>query len=520
MANNLVSMQHIRVLIQHLIKGFSQRRIALELQLSRNTVKQYVERLLASEMGYDALLKTDDATLSTIIYAHAARSKIDPRKNEFTSRVPYWIAELKRRGVRKQLLWEEYKKECPEGYEYSQFCELLSEHTKVTSATMHFEHHPAEKMMVDFAGDNLNYVDKVTGELISCPVFVAVLPYSGYSYVMALSDMKQPSVVVALNNAIHYFGGLPQGVKFDNMKQAVSKSSRYEPVFADTMQQWALHNNITLLAARVRKPKDKPHVEAEVKQAYQRIYAPLRNEVFYSLSQMNAAITKQLVLHHEMNFQRKDYSRKDCFFKEEQPLLNPLPANTYCIKHITQAKVQRNYHIALGEDWHFYSVPFNYIGKKVNAVYDLDTVEIYHEHKRIALHVRSFKRHAYTTIKEHMPESHQRYSEQRGWDESYFLSEAKKIGTAAHDYIQKVLQGKHFKEQTYNMCLGILRLAKAYSSARVDAACSRALRGTVYNYRNILNILNNNLDTLEYSDQAVLFTMPKHTNLRGPKAYQ
>jgi hypothetical protein len=123
------------------------------------------------------------------------------------------------------------------------------------------------------------------------------------------------------------------------MKQAVSKSSRYEPVFADTMQQWALHNNITLLAARVRKPKDKPHVEAEVKQAYQRIYAPLRNEVFYSLSQMNAAIIKQLALHHEMNFQRKDYSRKDCFLKEEQPLLNPLPANTYCIKHITQAKV-------------------------------------------------------------------------------------------------------------------------------------------------------------------------------------
>lgn len=332
MANNLVSMQHIRVLIQHLIKGLSQRRIAVELQLSRNTVKQYVERLMASEMGYDALFKTDDATLSTIIYAHAARSKIDPRKNEFTSRVPYWIAELKRRGVRKQLLWEEYKKECPEGYEYSQFCELLSEHTKVTSATMHFEHHPAEKMMVDFAGDNLNYIDKVTGELISCPVFVAVLPYSGYSYVMALSNMKQPSVVLALNKAIDYFGGLPQGIKFDNMRQVVSKSSRYEPVFADMMQQWSLHNNITLLAARVRKPKDKPHVENEVKLAYQRIYAPLRNEVFYSLSQMNDAIIKQLALHHEMTLQRRDYSRKDCFLKEERPLLSPLPESTFCCK--------------------------------------------------------------------------------------------------------------------------------------------------------------------------------------------
>lgn len=520
MANNLVSMQHIRVLIQHLIKGLSQRRIALELSLSRNTVKQYVDRLVASEMGYDALLKTDDATLSTIIYAHAARCRMDPRKNEFLSRVSYWIEELKRRGVRKQLLWEEYKIECPDGYEYSQFCDLLSKYNKVIAATMHFEHKPAEKMMVDFAGHKLNYVDRQTGELIFCPVFVAVLPYSGYSYVMALSDMKQPSVVMALNNAIDYFGGLPQGIKFDNMKQAVSKSSRYEPVFADTIQQWALHNNITLLAARARKPRDKPHVENEVKVAYQRIYAPLRNEVFYSLSALNEAITKQLTLHHEMNFQGKDYSRRDCFLKEEKPFLNPLPASTYCIKHITQAKVQRNYHVVLGEDCHFYSVPFSYIGKQVNAIYDLDTVEIYYEHKRIALHVRSFKRHGYSTIKEHMPESHQRYSEQRGWDENYFLSEAKKIGPAAHDYMQKVLEGKHFKEQTYNMCLGILRLAKAYSNTRVDAACSRALRGTVYNYRNILNILNNNLDTLEYNEQQVLFTMPEHSNLRGPNAYQ
>lgn len=182
--------------------------------------------------------------------------------------------------------------------------------------------------------------------------------------------------------------------------------------------------------------------------------------------------------------------------------------------------MQRFYHIALGEDWHFYSVPFNYIGKKVNVIYDLDTVEIYYEHKRIALHVRSFKRHGYTTIKEHMPESHQRYSEQRGWDETYFLSEAKKIGTSTRGYMQKVLQGKNFKEQTYNTCLGILRLAKAYGDKRIEAACTRGLRGSVYNYRNISNILNNNLDTIEYGEQAIIFTMPKHTNLRGPNAYQ
>ena len=129
---------------------------------------------------------------------------------------------------------------------------------------MHFSHTPADVMMVDFAGDNLSYVDKASGELISCPVFVAVLPYSGYSFAVALSNATQPNVIKALNGCLDYFGGVPQAIKCDNMKTAVSKSNRYEPVFTDTLIQWSLHNNTSLLAARVRKPKDKASVENEV----------------------------------------------------------------------------------------------------------------------------------------------------------------------------------------------------------------------------------------------------------------
>jgi transposase len=520
MANNLVSMQHIRLLLQYTLKGFPQRKIARELSLSRNTVKRYTNRLTASEYSLAELLQLDDAELSSITYGDSIRIKSDKRLEDFKSRIPEWVKDINETGVQKLLLWEEYKLSYQEGYEYSQFCELLSIHQKTTSATMHFVHQPGAEMMVDFAGRVLEYVDTSSGELIKCPVFVSVLPYSGLTFVMALSDMKQPNVIRALNAALNYFGGVPQSVKFDNMRQAVKKSCRYEPVFTDTIEQWALHNNIALLAARPGRPKDKPHVEAAVRITYQRVYAPLREQVFYSLDDLNKAIIEQLALHHKKNLQRRTYNRIDRFLSDEKPLLQALPATPYEIKHVAKVKVQRNYHIILGEDWHFYSVPSDYIGKQVTAIYDADTVEIYYDQNRIALHQRSYKRHGYSTTQAHMPESHQKYHEQRGWTAEYFLTQAEKIGTSTHEYIQKVLNRGHLIEQNYTICIGILRLKAAYGINRLEAACKRGLRGTVFNYNTIKNILKHNLDKVPINEPPLFFTMPEHDNLRGAASYQ
>jgi len=315
MPNKLITMKDIRRIISLLEKGFSARQISGEMRLSRNTVSNYIGRFKASSFTGEQLLKMDDAAFSAIAYASTMQSQPEPKKEYFISRTEYFLGELKRTGVTRGLLWEEYKKECPNGYSYSQFCDLLAQHRKVQEATMHFEHNPAEVMMVDFAGDNLSYVDKASGEDIKCPVFIAVLPYSGYSFAVALSDSRQPNVIKALNSCLDYFGGVPGSVKYDNMKTAVIKSCRYEPVFTDTMVQWSLHNNTGLLAARVRKPKDKASVENEVKLVYQRIYAPLSDTVFFSLSELNSHIVEKLKIHHQKCFQNKDYSRLECFMK-------------------------------------------------------------------------------------------------------------------------------------------------------------------------------------------------------------
>jgi transposase len=521
MSNNVVTMQNVRGILQLLQKGYSGRKIARELDLSRNTVKLYTDRFTSCAYDLVQLQQMDDAGLHAIAYADARQVQDDDRTSAFKQKIPYFLAELKRTGVTKYLLWLEYRKTGPEGYGYSQFCDLFAQYRKVHEASMHFEHQPAAVMMVDFAGDPLTYVDKDSGEVIKCPVFVAVLPCSGYSFAVALPNASQPYVIKALNMCLQYFGGSPHSLKCDNMKTAVSKSCRYEPVFTDTIIQWGLHNNVALLAARVRRPKDKASVENEVKLVYQRIYAPLRNTIFFSLAALNHHIVQQLREHHRHLLQKKDYSRHQRFVETERPMLQALPAEPYCIRHSVKAKVQRNYHITLGEDRHHYSVPFGLIGKTVSAIYDTDTVEIYFENKRMALHTRSFKRHGFSTIKEHMPESHKRYSEQQGWTPDYFLGQAARAGPSTVQYIQKVLDARRFTEQTYNACLGIMRLALAYTPQRLEAACKRALTGQAYNYTTINNILVNNLDTLELpgTGQPALFTMPEHNNLRGPAAY-
>jgi transposase len=522
MANQVIIMQQIRALIQLLEKGYSLRGIATQLGISRQPVTLYAARLKSAPHTLAELRQLSDADLAAIVYTPAAQPDQtgNERRLEFNNRIPYLLNELKRTGVTRLLLWEEYRKECKDPFRYTQFCILLKEAAKPTIATMHLVHAPAAMVMVDFAGDKMQYVDRQTGELVSCPVLVCVLPFSMYSFAMALTDATIPQVIKALNGCLKYFQGVPQSLKTDNMKQVVTKSCRYEPRFSESLQQWALHNDITLLATRVAKPRDKGAVENEVKIAYQRIYAPLRDQVFYSLSELNAAIGKQLALHNEKLFQLKDHSRLQLFTAQEQPLLQSLPPKSFVIKHQVKAKVQKNYHIVLAENYHYYSVPYQYIGKHVNVVYDSDIVEIYYQHQRIALHPRRYKKHDFTTTSAHMPAGHQHYFVQQGWTPAYFLEQAAKMGAMVHQYMDRVLKSRAYTEQTYNACRGILRLQQEYGASRLQAACTRALSGNVFNYKTIQNILIAHQDQLDQVHQSDLFRLPEHANLRGPDAYQ
>lgn len=523
MANKPLSMQKFKQILLFLNRGYSQRLIEKETGVNRRTIAGYLQRSKDAGYSISDLLKYDEHELESILAPSKGKAKseeTDPRHEHLDSLIPYFKTELNRVGVTRNLLWQEYIAQNPEGFGYSRFCELLQIHFKKYSATMHFEHIPGHLMQVDFAGDKLHYVDSNTGEQIDAPVFVVVLPYSGYTYVEALIDGSVPQVINALNNALSYFGGCPAVAKSDNMKQWVVRSCRYEPKFNDLVEQWGNHNQIVLQVARVSKPRDKASVEGAVLITYRRIYAPLRNEVFTSLEALNIAIRLQLEKHHELNFQGKTFSRKDRFENKEKALLQELPQKQFVIKHYTKAKVQSNYHVMVGEDKHYYSVPYENIGDIVNIVYCTRDVEVYYQNRRIAVHGRVYREYSFTTLPIHIPPQHKRMWEQNLWDPDKYLQMAEQYGPDTRTFFKKVMESKPILDQSFQACQGLLRIAKQHPD-RIEGACQRALRGYRFNYSVIKNIIENKMDLLEEKPSAdSAHEIERHNNIRGPEEYK
>jgi len=517
MSNKSIIMVQIRRILQLHLSGTSQRGISKALGLHRGTVSQYLGKLASSGTPLIGLLELDDNSLSGIVHSPVA-TQTDGRFGALEGMFPYIKQELGKTGVTRQLLWEEYTLLHPGGYGYAQFCEHLSRYQRKDKATMHLEHRPGEFLQIDFAGKQLSYVDRSTGEIINCPVLVCTLPFSNFTYVEALASAKQEELFGALCRCLGFLGGVPRNILSDNMKQYVKKNERYEFAFQEMALQWSAHYNTNLDATRPRRPKDKPSVENHVYVSYLRIYARLRKQQFYNIRELNLCILKYLEVLNQASFQKLGGSRCQKFLGQEKHLLGALPACAFVVKRTTQAKVQMNYHVILGEDRHWYSVPYQYIGGQTKIIYDWQNVEIFIGLERIAMHQRDLRKNFYTTLAGHMPEKHLRYKEALGWDADYFIRLAAQIGESSAEVFRQVLASKSFEEQSYKACMGLKALSEKYQCLRFEAACKRALQGTRINYGVIKRILENNLDQQE-GQLSGLFRTQGHENIRGPLFY-
>ena len=513
-------MQKIRMILQMKLRGLSDRKIAKATGISRNTVSGYLQRIGGVEIDYEQFLQLSDTELAELTFSPTeSQTPADLRKVTLWERLENISAELGKTGVTRLILWQEYMRDHADGYSYTQFCEHLNLYLKKKNVVMHFEHKAGEVMMIDFAGDKLSYVDRESGELTRCEVLVCVLPHSGFTYVVALPSQQQEDFCGGIADALRFFGGVPRSILCDNLKSGIIRSDRYEPKINALLEQLSLHYGTTVMATRPGKPRDKASVEGAVLNAYRRIYAPLRHREFDSLPSLNAGIAEQLEVLNTTAFKGKNYSRMDVFMQREKETLAALPSTAFEIKKTTLVKVLMNYHVCLGEDKHFYSVPFEYTGKQAVVHYTASSVEVYVDHKRIASHKRIRKAHQYTTWKEHMPEEHSRYQDTRGWDADYFLEKAHIIGPFTHAAVTQILQSRIFVQQAFNSCKGILRLAKQYGNERLEQACKIAQSAPSITYRFLDNILKNRTDLQPpKKQQPDLFT--DHENLRGPGYYQ
>lgn len=518
MANKTITMINLHLILQYKQQGLSTRVISKRLSLARQTVTGYLNRFSESGKSFAELLQLSDEALSQLVFADLVPADKDSRYTDLQSRLEYFLQQLNNPKTTKMILWEEYRQQVSEGYSRAQFYEHLSRYSDRKQAVMHFEHEPGKVMEFDFAGDPLSYIDRLTGEIVKCPVLICRLPFSGLTFIEALLNMKREQLITSLGHALDYFGGVPQSVKSDNLAQFVKKSSRYEPEFDEIAKQWSAHYNTFLSATRVAKPRDKASVESAVNTAYKRVYAPLRNKQFHSLREINQAIVEQTNNLNRARLQGRDYSRYDRFINQEKSLLSALPQTAFVIKYNRTAKVGKHYHAMLGEDKHFYSVPFQYIGQQVQLVYDTDNVEIFVKHQRIAVHKRDYRPHAYSTLPQHMPSTHGHMLERKGWNDKFFIDKAHLIGENTEAAVKLILTNRFFPEQSYNSCLGVLRLGNKYGNQRLENACQRALKGGKITYAMLSNILVKKLD-LPIKQTDIDFNIPDHNNLRGSDAY-
>lgn len=516
MANTPISMEKLRQIIRLKLAGYSNRKISQILGLHRETVRRYVSQIEELGISCELLLKEDDHFLNE----HFEKPKFSKVNTERLLHLqeffPQMEKELGRVGVDKWNLWTEYKQVDPAGYTYGHFCREYKRWKQRQDVSAHFEHKAGDKAFVDYTGKKLFIVDKQTGEIKAVEVFIAILGFSNYIYVEASASQKKEDFIVGMENALHNFGGVPQGIVTDNLKSSVTQSCKYEPQLNETFESFALHYNTTILPTRAYKPKDKALVEGAVRIVYRRIFAPIRNTTFFSLRELNAEIRKFNAALNAINFQGRDHSRNMLLSQVEEKELKALPVEKYEMKNFRWLTVQKISHVYLSEDKHYYSVHYEYTGQKVKMAYTNTQVEIYLGYERIAIHQRDRTPFGYTTIKEHMPSSHRFISE---WNPEFFITWASGIGEPTKHCIEKILASKAHPEQGYKSCLGILSFAKKIGKERLNNACSRALCYGDYKYSTVKKILTKGLDK-EPVQLEIPCTIPAHENIRGEKYYQ
>lgn len=508
-------MSNIRHILRLHSQNQTQSEIITQTGIPRKILKKYLKDFNKNGLSFTEINELSDEDL-TELFVKPEEDQLSVKVQTLHKLFPTIDKELKKKGVTRKLLWEEYKRKHPDGVGKSQFNMYFSLWKSRIIPSMRKEHKAGDKLYIDFAGEKLSFTDKQTGETIPVEVFVAILGASQLTFVQALMSQKKEDFIPACEDALHYIGGVPAAIVPDNLRSAVAKSNKYEPTINETFADFAEHYSTTILPARAYKPKDKATVEVVIRIIYTSIYAKIREQNFYSLQDLNKAIAFVLEEHNNVIQTGRDFSRRSKFEEIERKTLVPLPIMRYEFKKQNYSMVFKHGHVCLTSDKHYYSVPHRFIGKRVKLVYTRYNVEIFYEYERIALHKRKFLNpFQYTTDIEHLLPAHRFINE---LTPERLLLQAEEIHKDVQLYISKILHQRNHDEQAIKICLGVLSFAKKVGNERLIKACQRSLEYGIYKYSTIKKILEKGLDKQEENLSEP--EIPPHENIRGSNYYK
>lgn len=512
MSNNSIIMTKLRTIIRLYEDHVGLKTIASMARISRNTVKKYISIYQSLNLSYKDFQAKSDAELHTLFCVKESPAP-NPRLSELEELLPAIIKNLSKKGMTTLKQWQEYIADHPSGYGLTQFRIAVQRHRMINNPSMRMEHKAGDKMFIDYTGSKL-WIYPPGEQPREVEVFVAILGCSLLTYVEASDSQSKEDLITACENALYYYGGVPQAIVPDNLKSAVTKASRYEAIINQEFERFAEHYGLVVVPTRVRKPKDKSHVENAVKLTYKDIFTQLDGLHCPDLASLNAAIRACLERYNNQLLTRRNYSRRSYFEEIEQDTLRPLNPIRYQIKKSLMATVDKYGYVRLKEDIHYYSVPHTYIGKKLRINYTSSDVEIYDGYDCISRHSRSRYEFKYTTNPEHLSPKHKAISE---WSPEKFILQAASIHEDVEHYIRKVIERKRYPEQANKCCSGILNFARKVGADRLAAACRLASSYGKYNFVEIQDILTNKLEGVELPEETI--DIAEHENIRGSEYY-
>ncbi|MXW46855.1 MAG: IS21 family transposase [Gammaproteobacteria bacterium] len=509
MAQKRLPMRKVRKILEfHFDEGHSARAIATHCGLARRSVAQTLARFAAYGLSWPEAAGMDDAALEAALYPARLVRTVDEDVD--------WAKvekDLSARGVTLKLLWGEWRETRPDGMSYVTWCRRFREWRPATDVTMRQNRRPGERLFVDYAGMTVPvFIDGIERD---AELFVASMGVSGRIYSEATLSQKIDDWCGSHVRCFEDMGLAPQIAVPDNHKAAVTKPSRNEPVLNETYADLLGHYGVLGLPARAKKPRDKALVEHGVLHAERWILAPLRNHVFHDLASLNRAIADRV---REINgtpyADGTGESRSSRFESVDAPHMKPLPDRRWQRVAWRENTVHPDYHIAI--DRHFYSVPYNYVGKKVDVRLRGRVIDVFHRGKQIASHLRSDAKGRATTLDEHKPEAHQRADVDR--TRAQLEDRARDIGPHVHAFVIAVMGRNPNPEFGFRSCYGVLRLAGSHGAERLDNACRYALDLGTRTWRGLDSILRTGADLVDGQEPE---TRPiKHSNLRGPEYYK
>ena len=506
-------MRQLRELLRLRLQAeLSMRQIKASLRISLGAVQKVISQAEAQGLSWAAIEQLDDQQLARLFYPEA-----DTRASA-ALQLPDWVEvhqELRRKGVTKHLLWEEYTQAYPNrSYSYPQYCFLYQDWLKKQQRSMRQTHKAGDKLFVDYAGQTVPIVQADTGEVRFAQIFVAVLGASNYTYCEATWSQSLPDWLGSHARALNFIDGVPRLIVPDNLKSGVSKACRYDPDINPAYQQLAAHYGVAIMPARPRKPQDKSKAEVGVQIIERWILARLRHHTFFSLTELNRCIRALLGEVNNKPFKQLKGTRQQWFESLDKPALAPLPKQAYQYTDIKTVKVNVDYHIQY--DQHLYSVPHHLVGEKLELHAKAQLIELYFHNQRVTSHARQH-RPGTTTVATHMPVRHEKHHQ---WTAGRLMNWAKDLGDDVLHWVQAQLQRKQHEQQAYRVCLGLLNLSRQYPAERLNKACAIANQNQLYRLKQIKSILQSKQDQLLTGSKEPLTLLPQdHENIRGPKNF-